>query len=133
MIEVGGICSKRCQTSQSSHYFLMGCWALKPRCEHTIVMYFRTMNPRAAAKITLLTLVIRFKVTNGILQYFSVWIESAFRNVVIACACSTSYFYDSTTTFECIFHSLYYRKLTFNSQCYAWPKRRNHADWDDVN
>ena len=56
MIEVGEICSKRCQTSQSSHYFLMGCWALKPHYEHTIVMYFGTMNTRAAAKITVRTL-----------------------------------------------------------------------------
>ena len=35
----------------------MGCWALKPRCEHTIVMYFGTMNTRAAAKITVQTLI----------------------------------------------------------------------------
>jgi len=47
---------KKMPNSESTHYFLIGCWALKPLCEHTIVMYFGTMNARAFGEITVQTL-----------------------------------------------------------------------------
>ena len=55
----GGNLLKKMPTLQSSHYFLMGCWALKLFYKHTIVMPFGTMNTRAAREITVWTLICR--------------------------------------------------------------------------